>query len=216
MRSLLAVLCCLSSSSAQLTWTQHSLSLSGELVLTDLHAIVTGTGQDPSILALASGEAGVLLQLHSSESAVGGNWSTALDQSFPWYWYGVYAFSASDWLLSGFYDGTGASYGIIQYTHDAGLTWDNDTVVDAKQWAGGPIEFAGTQQGYMPSTSGESAWITSSGGLSFSSWKEVDPSPGNWHAGPYVFDGNGVVRITGSSGEGPCLRPPCAFLPPTL
>ena len=54
-------------------------------------------------------------------------------------------------------------------------------------------------EGFMLSTSGERAWRTSTGGRRAAEWVEVDPSPGNWHAGSYVYDGAGRISIAGSS-----------------
>ena len=191
---------CAAAAAAPLKWTKHSLPLTGELVLTDVHAILDGG----NVIALASGEAGVLLKLSQPATVVGGKWTTLLDTSFPTYWYGAYAFSATSYLVSGFLDGNGAAYGVVAFSDDGGKTWGNDTQIDpcgksVCAWGGGPIEFANATEGYMPSTSGESAWRTQTGGRVAKEWTEIDPSPGNWHAGNYVYDKNGLIAIAGSS-----------------
>jgi hypothetical protein len=184
---------------APLAWTKHSLPLSGELVLTDVHAIADGD----RVVALASGEAGVLLKLDAPAAQAKGVWTTLLDTSFPTYWYGAYAFSATSYLVSGFIDGDGAAYGVVAFSDDAGRSWGNDTKIDpcggtVCAWGGGPIEFANATEGYMPSTSGQSAWRTQQGGRNASEWTEIVPGAGQWHAGNYIYDRSGLIRIAGS------------------
>ena len=184
---------------APLAWTRHSLPLSGELVLTDVHAIADGA----NVVALASGEAGVLLKLDAPAAQAKGTWTTLLDTSFPTYWYGCYLFSATSYLVSGFIDGDGAAYGVVAFSDDAGKTWGNDTKIDpcggaVCAWGGGPIEFANNLEGYMPSTSGQSAWRTQQGGHNASEWTEIVPGAGQWHAGDYLYDKSGLIRIAGS------------------
>ena len=63
---------------SSLTWIKHDLPLSGELVLTDVHAII----EDSRIIALASGEEGVLLKLDVPVDQHGNyTWETLLDSS---------------------------------------------------------------------------------------------------------------------------------------
>lgn len=69
---------------AALTWTQHTQPLAGELVLTDVHAILDGTSGD--VVALATGEGGVVLKLRQAPQVQGGAWTTLLDTSYPTYW----------------------------------------------------------------------------------------------------------------------------------
>lgn len=184
--------------SAGLNWTRNTIPLTGELVLTDIHATLDSTTD--TIIALATGEAGVVLKLNTSVSrTLGGVWTTLLDTSFPTYWYGAYVFNVTSYLLSGFIDGGGKSFGIVAFSYDAGVTWSNDSVIDPTNWGGGPIEFANDTEGYMPSTSGASAWRTQTGGRSASAWVEITPSPGNWHAGDYVYNRSGYISIAGSS-----------------
>jgi len=161
-----------------LTWTRHSLPLSGELVLTDVHAIAEGG----RVVALATGEGGVVLKLDAPAAQAKGVWTTLLDTSFPTYWYGCYVFSPSSLLVSGFIDGDGAAYGVVAFSDDGGASWGNDTKIDpcggaVCAWGGGPIEFANATEGYMPSTSGQSAWRTQQGGRNASEWVEIVPSP---------------------------------------
>ena len=85
--------------------------------------------------------------------------------------YGCYVFDANTYLVSGFLDGSGASYGVVAYSDDGGSTWGNDTKIDATTWGGGPIEFANTTEGYMPSTSGASAWRTHGNGRTAAEWQ---------------------------------------------
>jgi hypothetical protein len=184
-----------------LTWIKHTIPLTGELVLTDVHAII----EDSRIIALASGEGGVLLKLDIpiSESPPF-SWTTLLDTSFPTYWYGVYAFNATSYLISGFLDGNGEAFGVVAFSDDGGKSWGNDTKIDPCgkadcAWGGGPIEFANLTEGYMPSTSGESSWRTQAGGRNASEWTEITPSEGQWFAGNFIYDKSGLIRIAGSN-----------------
>ena len=171
-----------------LEWIHHKLPLSGELVLTDIHAVISSQSV---ITAYATGEAGVLLKLRDPDpSSPPPPWSIALDTSFPLYWYGVYSFDENHTLLSGFLDGSGKAYGIVQETFDGGETWTNDTIIDKSQWGGGPIQFADELHGLMPSTSGSVMWRTTNGGHLAKDWEEVTPSEGNWHSGDFIFEKN--------------------------
>jgi hypothetical protein len=183
-----------------LKWVRHLVPLSGTLVLTDVHAMLDGD----RIVALATGEGGVLLKLDVNASAppAGSEWQVLSNPGV--YWYGAYVFSASSFLVSGFVDGGGVAYGVVSFSDDGGVTWSADKKIDPCSqavcaWGGGPIEFANALEGYMPSTSGQSAWRTQAGGRNASEWKEIVPSAGNWHAGNYVYDGNGFIAIAGSN-----------------
>jgi hypothetical protein len=184
-----------------LTWEKHQLPISGELVLTDIHAIV----EDSRIIALASGEEGVLLKLDIPVTQTAPFiWATLLDVGPPVYWYGAYLFSSTSYLISGFLDGSNEDFGVVAFSDDGGKTWGNDTKIDPCgkadcAWAGGPIEFANLTEGFLPSTSGQSAWRTQTGGRNASEWIEIIPSDGNWHAGNYIYDKEGLIRIAGSN-----------------
>ena len=185
--------------SAALAWTRHAIPLQGELVLTDVHAIFDAASG--RIVAIATGEAGVVLKLDVPAEQAPSNysWTTLLDTSFPLYWYGAFVFSPTSYLISGFYDGNDQAYGIITFSDDGGLTWQNDTRIDAKVWGGGPIEFANATEGYMMSTAGDVGWRTTTGGRNASEWVEVAPSTGNWFAGNFVYDKLGYIALAGST-----------------
>ena len=189
------------SPSCALTWVRHSVPISGTLVLTDVHAVLDGG----RVVALATGEEGVLLKLDVAAEAppAGSAWAALTNQGASTYWYGAYVFNASSLLASGFIDGNGVAYGVVSFSDDGGATWGADTKIDpcaqsVCAWGGGPIEFANELEGYMPSTSGESAWRTQTGGRNASEWREIVPAKGNWHAGNYVYDGSGFLAIAGS------------------
>jgi hypothetical protein len=180
-----------------LSWHHYALPISGQLVLTDFHATLA---QDGSLVAYAAGEAGVLLKLvdPAPHPTTFPPFSLALSAGFPLYFYGVYSFDANTTLLSGFYDGGGQAYGILQETLDGGATWTNDTVLDKAQWGGGPIQFADALHGLMPSTSGSVMWRTSTGGRTAGAWEEVTPQAGQWHSGDFVLAPDGTSAIAGS------------------
>lgn len=185
--------------SLSLSWLFHSQPLTGELVLTDIHAIILPTL--PTLQAYATGEGGVLLKLLAPLSlpANATPWRTSLDASFPLYFYGVYTWpeAPNATLVSGFFDGNGRSFGILQYTADGGATWANETILDAQSWGGGPIEFAG-EEGLMQSTAGGKMWRTSTGGRRARDWAPVVPNADNWHSGDFVWDGDGYAAVAGS------------------
>lgn len=49
------------------------------------------------------------------------NWTEILNANYPYYWYGVNAFSATDLVISGIYDSS-TFYGLIRWSHDGGQT----------------------------------------------------------------------------------------------
>ncbi len=133
-----------------ITWRRNALPLSGELVLTDIHAAL-----DPAsglVHAMATGEGGLVLASVAPPGAPAPNWTLAADFGYPLYFYGVYVFNAREALVTGFLDGAGASYGVVMYTADGGARWSNDTRMDAgADWGGGPIEFApDAAHGFLP------------------------------------------------------------------
>jgi photosystem II stability/assembly factor-like uncharacterized protein len=149
-----------------LVWRKHNIPISGELVLTDVHAFYdASTGE---VTALATGEGGLVLKLQEPVAQPIGNWTLALDAHYPLFFYGCYVFDANTYLVSGFDDGSGQSFGLITFSEDGGQTWAQDCTIDKTQWGGGPIEFASSSEGYMPGTAGQSAWRTSSGGRNVS------------------------------------------------
>jgi len=202
MRRVAFAAACAACASAAVVWNVHAQPLAGELVLTDVHALYDAASG--TVTALATGEGGVVLKLSAPAASAGGGasgaaWTTLLDTSFPAYWYGCFVFSATNFLLSGFVDGSGQSFGVLTTSVDGGRTWANDSVIDPHAWGGGPIEFASPTEGFMPSTAGGVAWRTSSGGRTFADWHEVVPDAQNWHAGNYVYDKSGVIVLAGSS-----------------
>ena len=69
----LAIMAALSSVSS-LTWVHHKVPISGQLVLTDVHAVVDAT----RVVAYATGEAGVLLKLDLPAATPSGQWAHQL------------------------------------------------------------------------------------------------------------------------------------------
>jgi len=180
-----------------LDWHRYALPIQGQLVLTDVHALV---GADGALTVYAAGEAGVLLKLADPAPRSGAfpPFAVALHAGYPLYYYGVYSFDANHTLLTGFYDGSGGSFGLLQETLDGGTTWSNDTVLDRAQWGGGPIQFADAQHGLMPSTAGSVMWRTSTGGRTAAAWEEVTPQAGQWHSGDFALGAGGAAAIAGS------------------
>lgn len=71
------------------------------------------------VTALAAAENGSVLQLQQPAQSAGGTWNTILSDGCAMYWYGCYAFDASTYLISGFYDGT-RTYDVLACTKNGG------------------------------------------------------------------------------------------------
>src|SRR4051812_18236564 len=96
----LSPLITLLSSAAALNWQRNGVPISGQLVLTDVHAVWDNSTS--TVVAYATGEGGVLLKLSNSPAGIqAANWSVTLDTSFPFYWYGVYSWDANTTIISG-------------------------------------------------------------------------------------------------------------------
>ena len=86
--------------SASIAWRVNALPVSGELVLTDVHAAWDGVSGRVHAMAVAEG--GLVLRSDAPAAASAPNWTVALDAGFPHYFYGVYVFNATNALVTGF------------------------------------------------------------------------------------------------------------------
>ncbi len=114
----------------------------------------------------------------------GQTWTTVMNVGFPYYWYGVQAFSAQTALVVGFQNQSGA--GVARWTDDGGVTWTSDLVIDPSNWLLG-LRFADAMHGIAYGNLGY-AYVTQNGGRSASDWTKVttDPELG-WLAGNFTF-----------------------------
>ena len=128
----------------------------------------------------------------------GFNWTTVLNLGFPYYWYGVRAFSPERVLIAGFNDTTGD--GIIRWSTDSGASWTNDIVI-----APGPFNwllglgFADSLHGLAAGQVGK-VFVTTNGGINSQDWTSVlaDTTQG-WFAGNATLRADGRYFITGIS-----------------
>jgi photosystem II stability/assembly factor-like uncharacterized protein len=114
----------------------------------------------------------------------GQNWTRVMNLGFPYYWYGVQAFSAQTALVVGFQNQSGA--GIARWTDDGGATWTADVVIDPGNWLLG-LKFADPLHGIAYGNLGY-VYVTQNGGRGTGDWTKVttDPELG-WLAGNFTF-----------------------------
>jgi len=124
----------------------------------------------------------------------GQTWTTVMNLGFPYYWYGVQAFSAQTALVVGFQNQTGA--GIGRWTDDGGVTWTSDIVIDPSNWLLG-LRFADALHGIAYGNLGY-VYVTQNGGRTAPDWTKVmtDPDLG-WLAGNFTFRTDLRAYITG-------------------
>lgn len=128
----------------------------------------------------------------------GFDWTSVLNLGFPYYWYGVRAFSPERVLIAGFNDTSGD--GIIRWSTDSGGSWTNDIVV-----APGPFNwliglgFADSLHGLAAGQVGK-VFVTTNGGINSQDWTSVlaDTTQG-WFAGNATLRADGRYFITGIS-----------------
>jgi len=114
----------------------------------------------------------------------GQSWTTVMNLGFPYYWYGVQAFSAQRALVVGFQNQSGA--GVARWTDNGGVTWTSDLVIDPSNWLMG-LRFADALHGIAYGNSGY-VYVTQNGGRNAGDWTKVttDPEHG-WLAGNFTF-----------------------------
>ncbi len=124
----------------------------------------------------------------------GQHWTTVMNLGFPYYWYGVQAFSAQTALIVGFQNQSGA--GVARWTDDGGVTWTSDIVIDPGNWLLG-LRFADALHGIAYGNLGY-VYVTRNGGRNASDWTKVttDPQHG-WLAGNFTFRADLHACITG-------------------
>ena len=129
------------------------------------------------------------------------NWSTVLNLGFPYYWYGIKAFTAQKVLIAGFNNSTGD--GIMRWTFDSGTTWTDDIIVAPAplNWLMG-LDFADSLHGLAVGSilSAGDIFITTNGGINVDDWTSIvaDPTQG-WFAGNFTMRTDGSYYITGIS-----------------
>jgi photosystem II stability/assembly factor-like uncharacterized protein len=124
----------------------------------------------------------------------GQSWTTVMNVGFPYYWYGVQAFSAQTALVVGFQNQSGA--GVGRWTDDGGVTWTSDIVIDPTNWLLG-LRFADPLHGIAYGNLGY-VYVTQNGGRSAGDWTRVTTDPAHgWLAGNFTFRTDMHAYITG-------------------
>jgi photosystem II stability/assembly factor-like uncharacterized protein len=142
-------------------------------------------------VGFAAAELGIVLR-----STDGGDtWQTVLNQGFPFYYYGVQAFSESTVLVTGFNNQT--LEGVIRWSDDGGVTWGPHIVLPA-----GPaldwlymVRFADADRGVIQGSVGV-IFHTTNGGRTADDWTAAQPT-NNWWNGTFTFLNDGRVWMTG-------------------
>lgn len=126
----------------------------------------------------------------------GTTWTRVMNLGFPYYWYGVHAFSPQTALVVGFQNQSGA--GVARWTDNGGATWTNDVVIDPANWLLG-LEFADAQHGIAYGNLGY-VYVTQNGGRNATDWTKVTTDPAHgWLAGNFTLRTDGNAFITGIS-----------------
>jgi photosystem II stability/assembly factor-like uncharacterized protein len=129
----------------------------------------------------------------------GVSWALVLNANYPYYWYGVKAFSATDLVISGFYDSS-TFYGLIRWSHDGGQTWTSDITLTDTGWVQ-RIRFANNNDGLVMDLidgATNSAQYTTDGGAMATDWTTVEDNPdGGWFGLEFSLLSNLHARASG-------------------
>lgn len=171
--------------------SQNSWKLLATLPGAIIHDIAFPTPK----IGYAVGEGG---QVWKTTNA-GASWTLILNANYPYYWYGVKAFSATDLVVSGFYDSS-TFYGLIRWSHDGGQTWTSDIQITSTGWVQ-RVRFANSNDGLiMDLTDGatNSAQYTTDGGATATDWTTVEDNPdGGWFGLEFSFLSDLHARASG-------------------
>jgi photosystem II stability/assembly factor-like uncharacterized protein len=146
-------------------------------------------------IGYAVGEAG---QVWKTTNA-GVSWTEILNANYPYYWYGITAFSSTDLVISGIYDSS-TFYGLIRWSHDGGQTWTNDIQVTPTGFVQ-RVRFANSNDGLimdLDDGANNSAYYTTDGGAEATDWTTVDDNPtGGWFGLEFSLLSNLHARASG-------------------
>jgi photosystem II stability/assembly factor-like uncharacterized protein len=141
-------------------------------------AIIHDISFPTATVGYAAGEGG---QIWKTTDA-GSKWTLALSAGSSYYFYGVEALTAKKVIISGFYDGSGGTYGVFRWTEDGGATWTSDMVFTP--WLQ-RVRFMKGKDGIIMEGSGESnpstSEYTTNGGATLPDWTSaVANADGGW------------------------------------
>lgn len=131
----------------------------------------------------------------------GASWTGIMNLGYPYYWYGVYAFSEEDVVISGF--DNQAFTGVLRWSHDGGATWSDDVVLTTTGWSL-RVRYADADDGLVmdliSTESPNAAHYTSNGGGIADDWTSVVPDPaGGWFGNQFSLLPGGHARASGIS-----------------
>jgi len=129
----------------------------------------------------------------------GEHWTRIMNLGFPYYWYGVYAFSEQDLVVSGF--DNQAFSAILRWSHDGGDTWSDDVVLTDQGWSM-RVRFADADHGLVMDLVNQSApnmaHYTLDGGAVATDWSDVVPDAnGGWFGNQFSLLASGRARASG-------------------
>jgi photosystem II stability/assembly factor-like uncharacterized protein len=129
----------------------------------------------------------------------GDTWTEIMNLGYPYYWYGVYAFSENDIVISGFDNQN--FLGIVRWSHDGGTTWSDDVVVNDQGWSM-RVRYADAESGIVVDlislTAPNMAHYTTNGGATAADWTSVVPDPnGGWFGNQFSLLAGGHARMSG-------------------
>ena len=154
--------------------------------------VLTGVSFADPLNGFASAELGAVYKTTNG----GETWTTALNIGFPYYWYGVHAFTAQTVVIAGFHNQNGS--GILRWSDDGGVSWSADVVVDPANWLLN-IRFADAQNGIAYGYQGY-VYVTQNGGRTALDWTKIQADPtGGWFAGSFAFGASLDAWVTGIS-----------------
>lgn len=129
----------------------------------------------------------------------GVSWTLVLNANYPYYWYGVKAFSATDLVISGFYDSS-TFYGLIRWSHDGGKTWTSDIQLTSTGWVQ-RVRFANNNDGLIMDLidgATNAVQYTTDGGGTATDWTTVEDNPdGGWFGLEFSLLSNLHARASG-------------------
>lgn len=146
-------------------------------------------------IGYAVGEAGQVWKTTNG----GVSWTEVLNLNYPYYFYGVKAFSATDLVISGIYDSS-TFYGLIRWSHDGGQTWTSDIQLTSTGFVQ-RVRFANSNDGLvmdLDDGATNSAYYTTDGGAGATDWTTVEDNPdGGWFGLEYSLLSNQHARASG-------------------
>ena len=129
----------------------------------------------------------------------GATWTEVMNANFPYYWYGIHAFSPTNVVVSGFNDSN--FQGILRWSKDGGATWSSDVVLTTSGWLF-RVRFANAKVGLVIDglnlNAANAGHYTSDGGGTGTDWTAVVPDPsGGWFGNQFSLLPNSHARASG-------------------